>query len=157
TPQRVRCALRADVGDTMVRADFDTEPATTRPVPGQPPARPAPTRDPWPAQAAARPGWSPPTSSSARDSPRRPGTELEELRCRRTARPRAGGLVRGVEQSHPTAHAGVREDQVDQLGALAVAGDRGDDAADLFEPGQSEERRRAPVGLRPDDVEPRLG
>jgi len=70
--------------------------------------------------------------------------ELDELRRRRTARPRTGGLVRGVEQARPTAHAGVREDQVDPLGSLTVAGDRGDDAADLFEPGQSQERRRTP-------------
>ena len=67
---------------------------------------------------------------------RRCRTELDVLRCRRTIRPRADSLVRGVEQAHPTAHAGVREDQIDPLGGRTVTGDRGDDAADLFEPGQ---------------------
>lgn len=31
---------------------------------------------------------------------------------------------------------GVREDQIGPLGGRTVTGDRGDDAADLFEPGQ---------------------
>jgi hypothetical protein len=46
---------------------------------------------------------------------------------------------------------------VNLVGSLEVSGQGGGDGADLLVPGGDEERRRAAVGLHPDDEEPGLG
>src|SRR5690625_242929 len=83
--------------------------------------------------------------------------QLDELRRRRAAGPGRGLLVGRVEEAGASAHARVGQGELHALGGFAVSGDRGDDAAYLLEAGQGEEGRRASVGLRAHDVEPRLG
>src|SRR6188768_509506 len=64
-------------------------------------------------------------------------TDRQQLALRGAA---AAALLGGpaVELPGPAAHAGLREDQLDAGRGVVVAGDRGDDAPGLLEPGQRE-------------------
>src|SRR6188472_3142806 len=55
-------------------------------------------------------------------------------------------LVGVVERPGTAADTGVGKDELDTLGCLVVAGDRGDDGADLLAAGEGEEGRRSAVG-----------
>ena len=68
-----------------------------------------------------------------------------------------GGGLGGAGGDAAAAHAGLGEDEVDLAGGLPVAGEGGDDGADLLVAGAQQEGRRAAVALHADDVDALVG
>ena len=85
------------------------------------------------------------------------GRGRSAARCGAGAQQPPPGAVRVVGQAAAAAHPGVGQHELARRGGLVVAGQLGGDAADLLVPGHREERRRAPVGLHPDQVQAGLG
>ena len=83
-------------------------------------------------------------------------SDLNKLRCWRTAGPASRFLCRCVEEAGTAAHSGIWQNKINPRSRRGVTCDRRHHAAHLFEAGESEKRRGATVRLRTHDVEARL-